>query len=107
MNEKVTKLYWSSIEYHYDKTNPESKKLRGGFVYVFLAAFDAQESLKKILHELKLLKLKPIEIEFISLYDLETEWDTDQQKEIILSICEEVQKTSDVIFDAFNAYEIE
>jgi hypothetical protein len=106
MKEK-NKLYWSSIEYHYDKTNPESKKRRGGFVYVFLSAFDVQDALKKILNELKTLKLKPVEIEFISTYDLETEWDTKQQKEEVLSICEEVQKTSTVIFDIFHAYENE
>ena len=105
MNEEIDKLYWSSIEYHYDKTNPEAKKLRGGFVYVFLVAFDVQDALKKILNELKSLKLNPVEIEFISPYDLDTEWDTDQQKATVLSICKEVQETSDVIFDTFNAYE--
>ena len=105
MNEKIDKLYWSSIEYHYDKTNPEAKKLRGGFVYVFLLAFDVQDALKKILNELKSLKLKPVEIEFISTYDLDMEWDTDHQKATVLSICEEVQETSAVIFDTFNAYE--
>jgi uncharacterized membrane protein len=105
MNEEIDKLYWSSIEYHYDKTNPEAKNLRGGFVYVFLLAFDVQDALKKIINELKSLKLKPVEIEFISPYDLDTEWDTDQQKTTVLSICKEVQETSDVIFDTFHAYE--
>lgn len=107
MNGKIDRLYWSSIEYHYDKTNPESKKLKGGFVYVFLSAFDVQDALNKILVELKTLKLKPVEIEFISTYDIETEWDTKQQKEEILSICKEVRKTSAVIFDTFHAYENE
>lgn len=83
------------------------KKLRGGFVYVFLSAFDVQDALKKILNELKILKLKAEEIEFISTYDIETEWDTRQRKEEVLSICEEVQKTSAVIFDTFHAYENE
>lgn len=104
MNEETDKLYWSSIEYHYDKTNPESKKLKGGFVYVFLVAFDVQDALKIIHNELKSLKLKPVEIEFISPYDLEMKWDSDEQNATILSICEEVQKTSVVKFDTFYAY---
>lgn len=107
MNEKNNKLYWSSIEYHYEKNNPEFKKLRGGFVYVYLVAFDVQEALEKILNKLKSIELKPVEIEFISPFDLDTEWDTDEQKATVLSICEEVQRTSDIIFDTFNAYETE
>ncbi len=104
---EMNKLYWSSIEYIYNKTNLGSNKRKGGFVYVFLSAFDVQDALKKILNEFRTLQLKPVEIEFISTYDLETEWDTKQQKEKMLSICEEVQKTSDVIFDTFHAYENE
>jgi len=107
MENKANKLYWSSIEYQYEKNNPESKKSKGGFVYVFLVAFDVQDALKKILYELRLLEIKAIEIEFISLYDLKTEWDTDQQKAKVLSICKEVQKTSDVIFDTFFSYKTE
>ena len=107
MNEKTDKLYWANIEYHYEKNSTEYKKLQGGFVYVFLKAFDVQTALKRIIFELKVLKLKPIEIEFISPYDIETEWDTVGQKEKILSICETVQETSDIIFDTFNAYETE
>ena len=101
------KLYWANIEYHYEKNSTESEKLQGGFVYVFLKTYDVQTALKRILSELKRLKLKPIEIEFISPYDLETEWDTVGQKEKILSICDDVKETSDIIFDTFNAYETE
>ena len=103
----MEKIYWSNIEYHYKKGSSDSDNLKGGFVYVFLKTFDAQTALKRILSELELKGLIPIEIEFVSPYDIEIEWDTEEQTERIKSICTKEFQTSDIVFDTFHAYETE
>lgn len=64
-----SKIYWTGIEYIYDKTSPEYGKLEGGFVYGFVNTFDVREVLEKVLNKLKTEKIVPKEVEFISLYD--------------------------------------
>jgi len=103
----MNKIYWSSIEYHYKKGLLNSKNIKGGFVYVFLITFDVKTALKRIISELELLELIPIEIEFISPYNIETEWNTDTQTEKIKSICTNGFKDTDIVFDTFHAYETE
>jgi len=101
------KLYWSSVEYHYKTGKSDSKNLTGGFVYVFLKTFDARTALKRILEELELMELTPIEIEFVSPYDINTEWDTEEQTKKIMTICNNGFQNTDIVFDTFHAYEVE
>lgn len=56
---------------------------------------------------MELMELIPIEIEFVSPYDIEKEWDTEKQSEKIKSICTRELQTTDIVFDTFHAYESE
>ena len=96
------KIYWTGIEYNYDE---KSNDLKGGFVYAFVKSFDVREALEKVLKALKEEKLVPLDIEFVSPYDEEMEWETEEQTKQFLEMYEDAKNTEDVIFDDFYAYE--
>ena len=98
-----SKIYWTSIEYRYIK-KVDKKDLKGGFVYAFINANDVRDVLKKVLIELAKQNLEPIEIEFISPYDKEMEWETKEQTEHFKQLYKESKKTDNVVFDDFYAY---
>lgn len=101
------KIYWSSIEYRYCENSEKYGKLLGGFVYVFLKAFDAKEALSKIIVELKEEKLDPVEIEFVKPYEADLEWETLEQTMYYLELFEKAKSSEYLIFDDFHAYENE
>jgi hypothetical protein len=101
------KIYWSGIEYTYAKESPSYGKLQGGFVYGFVQANDARDALKKFEKRLKEEDLIPLQVEFISLYDIEMEWESDEQTDNYCQLYNEAKETSKVIFDDFYAYENE
>jgi len=101
----TTKIYWSSIEYKYDKKAIESKDLKGGFVYAFIKAKDIRDALENLLNELKLQSLVPVEIEFMKPYDLEIEWETPEKTKHYQDLFDEAKKSTNVIFDKFYAFE--
>ena len=101
------KIYWSSIEYSYSKNSKEAEKLKGGFVYALIKAYDAREALEKIQSALDNENMIPIEIEYISPYDVNMEWEEEDQTSHFNGLYEEAGKKSDVIFDEFYAYEKE
>ena len=100
-----TKVYWSAIEYAYLEGNTNYGKLKGGFVYVFLSAFDARKALELILKELEQLRLSPVEIEFISQYDKEMEWETQVETAKYFTLYDEAKTSGRPIFDAFYAFD--
>ena len=101
------KVYWCSIEYSYKENPSELVDLKGGFVYSFVSAFDAKEALDKVALAMEDKKLSPVEIEFISPYDPETEWETEEEAERFLGLFNEAEETTEVLFDDFYAYEEE
>ena len=94
-------VYWASIEYEYNI----AKLCKGGFVYAFIRAQDAQEAMAKITTELKEQKLTSVEMEFIRPYDEGMEWDEKNDTLKYLKLFKESLSTDDVIFDTFYAYE--
>jgi hypothetical protein len=104
MNKNV---YWAGIEYVYTKNSPEYNKLKGGFVYAFVGAKDKNIALNKIKAELKNSHLTPVDIEFISLYDMDTKWNNEEQTKNYIDLFNESQKSDQVFFDTFYAYEID
>jgi hypothetical protein len=98
-----TKIYWSSIEYKYTKPLSKSNKLIGGFVYVFINATNAKEALKKILDDLKLQGIIPIEIEFTKLYE-DIKWKSSKENKHYRSLIEEAKNTENPVYDVFYAY---
>jgi hypothetical protein len=94
------KVYWSSIEYTYSS----KKNLKGGFVYVFVKAFDVREALAKLLAAFDEKKMTPNEIEYIMPYDVDTEWETSKQTSKFLELNNAALKSDEVIFDDFYAY---
>lgn len=98
------KVYWTGIEYKYNQKS-KTNELKGGFVYAFVNSQDARYALKRFLDELASQDLKPIEIEFISPYDIEMEWGTDAEIEHYLNLYNESKDTNNVIFDDFYAYD--
>ncbi len=103
----TSKVYWCGIEYSYKKGSPDFGKLKGGFVYVFVKASDVREALEKILNELNEKHLNPIEVDFVSPYDEDMEWETTDQTSNYTRLFEEASNSTEVIFDDFYAYEKE
>ncbi len=101
------KVYWSGVEYTYEYGSPDYGRLKGGFVYIFARAFDVREALDKILTDLKNHDIAPVEIEFISPYDKEMEWEEESQKKRYMELYNTALKSEQVIFDDFYAYEKE
>jgi len=99
------KVFWMGIEYSYMRGSEEYGKLKGGFVYAFIKAYDVREALTKTINRLKEIKLKPIEIEFLKPYEKELEWETLELTNHYLILYEETDKTNEILFDNFNAYE--
>lgn len=54
---------------------------------------------------LKEKNMEPSEIEFISIYDVEMEWDSVDQTEHFMKLYEEALTSEGVLFDVFHAYE--
>jgi len=98
-------IFWSSIEYHYSDKSSDFKKLDGGFVYVFIKSFDVREALDLILESLDKQNLVPFNIEFISPYDKEIDWESIDQSNHYLELYNVANNSSDVIYDDFYAYE--
>jgi len=96
------RIYWSSIEFLYKK---QKGNLLGGFVYVFISAFDVRIALKKISNEFILEDLIIKDIEFIKPYHPEQEWDSLERTKHYRQLCEIAEKSSRVEFDTLYAYE--
>lgn len=99
MDNKI--IYWTGVEYGYDK----NKNLKGGFVYAFIKAFDVRDALELLLKRLKQEDLIPIEIEFISPYNQDMEWENKKQTKHYSKLYIEAINTDIIIFDDFYAYE--
>ena len=101
MNKKV---YWAGIEYIYTSKSNEFGKLKGGFVYAFVNAYNVKIALNGIKKELNKIQLDPIEIEFIEPYNIDTKWETTEQTNNYLDLFDKSQKNKQVYFDDFFAY---
>ncbi len=98
-------IYWSSIEYSYRTEAEEFESLEGGFVYVFIKAFDVQEALSIILKEFKKGNLEIIQVEFIKPYEEDIEWETPEQTLHFLHLFNKAKDCDALIYDDFYAYE--
>jgi len=104
-NIMINKIYWSSIEFKYNKDSPDFEKLVGGFVYVFIKSFDVMEALMKIQEAFKERKLTPIVIEHISQYNPELEWENEDDKKKYNELSEFAFRSEIVEFDDYYSYE--
>jgi hypothetical protein len=100
-----SKVFWIGLEYDYLKGHESYPKLEGGFVYAFINGKDVRDVLNRLLVELDELQLKPIEVEFISPYEEDTEWESDEITNHYLELYQLSQESKEVIFDTFEAYE--
>ena len=100
------KIYWTSVEFNYSKKSPQFGKLTGGFVYGFVKAFDVREALNKFTEELMHQDMEVKEVEFISPYDIETKWETEEQTIRFIQLYKDAASSNQVTFDDFYAYEI-
>ncbi|MFL9835739.1 hypothetical protein [Chryseobacterium terrae] len=96
------KIYWTSVEFTYKKS---TEKLKGGFVYAFTKAIDARDALDLFLTEFEKKDLQIIFVEYVSLYDLEMEWETKKQTNHFRVLYKEAVKYQGVILDDFYSYE--
>ena len=100
-----TKVFWTGIEYSYMIGSEKYGNLKGGFVYAFIKAYDVREALTKITDQLNKISMEPIEIEFLKPYEKNLEWETIEQTKHYLDLYKQSNKTNDIIFDIFHAYE--
>jgi hypothetical protein len=101
------KIYWTSIEYVYSTQSSEFGKVAGGFIYGVVKASDDREALNKFTDELKRQSIDVKKIEFISLYDIKMEWETEEQTNNFMELYKEAQSSNKVLFDTCYAYETE
>ena len=104
---KSLKVYWTSIEYNYNKTSPQFGKLTGGIVYGFVKALDAIEALDGFTDELRRQHIDAKTVEFISPYDTNMEWEAKEQSQKFLQLYKVAESMNEVVFDDFYAYENE
>lgn len=98
-------IYWSSIEFSYTNSSKSKRNLKGGFVYCLVKAFDARDAIDKIESALKSQNLISIKTDYISVYDINMEWETEEQTKNFIRLYNLAQNNSDVIFDDFYSYE--
>ncbi len=103
MSEK--KVFWSSIEYKYEKKSADYPDLKGGFVYAFVYALDVLETLGKINAAFEDNSISILEVEFVKPYEEDTYWDTEENKSHYTSLYKEAEGSEVVIFDTFYDYE--
>ena len=102
-----SRIYWAGIEYSYNKNSSQFGKLKGGFVYGFVKAVDAREALNRFKDELRHQNIKVKLVEFIFPYDIETQWETEEQTNKYIQLYKEAESFKKVLFDDFYAYENE
>ena len=100
-------IYWSSVEYSYASKCSQSEKLKGGFVYAFVKALNSEDALSKVTEELKLQDIEVKEVEFVAPYQINTEWETEKQRNNFMQLYNAAQSSNEVSFDIFYAYETE
>lgn len=95
-------VYWSSFEFAYEKNNVN---LKGGFVYCLVKAFDARDAINKIESALKLQNLICIKMDYVSIYEENMEWETEEQTRNFNRLYNMAQNNRDVNFDDFYSYQ--
>ena len=100
-----TKIFWTGIEYNYSKLSPHFGRLAGGFVYGFVKAVNAKDAMNKFTNDLNLKDIDVKLVEFITPYDIKMEWETEEQTNKYIQLCEEAKSSNRVLFDDFYAYE--
>ena len=98
------KIYWASVEYIYNTDHPDYSTFKGGFVYTFMIATDVRDALDKLLNELDMQNLNPIEIEYLSPYK-DISWESEEENKKYEALAKEAKRTGNVVFDDFYAYE--
>ena len=102
---KSQKVHWAGLEFTYLEEAPDFGKLAGGFVYGFVKAYDAKQALKKITLELRnQFAVEVKEVEFVSLYDIRTKWETEKETKAYLSLHLKAETSGNAVFDAFHSY---
>ena len=95
------KVYWSGIEYIYREGSTHSDNLKGGFVYVFVSALDVLDSIAKIKHSFDKQGLEPLVIEFVTPYNEDMQWESDDETMHFRMLFEEAQQSTELVFDDF------
>ena len=93
-------VYWTSIEYEYKfKDN-----LKGGFVYAFIKAKDAISAYEIIKKDLISRNLTPISWDFICPFDINTEWESEEETFHYKGLYEKALNHKQCVYDNFYAY---
>jgi hypothetical protein len=95
-------VFYSDIEYLYknieDKPSP-----KGGFVLVFVQAFDVREAISKITNELESLDLEIKLISYVAIYD-NIPWENEKEQLKYDNLALQAKNCDHVICDTFYAY---
>ncbi len=101
----MTRIFWTSIEYTYSTEHSSNEGLLGGFVYAFVSSTDDNDARSKFLSALIQQQIIAKEVNFITPYPDNTEWENEEQTRHYMTLFEDAKKTEDVIFDTFYSYE--
>jgi hypothetical protein len=97
-------IYWGSIEYLYNSKHSEYPKLKGGFVHAFYYTDDVRKYLTVVQESLEILNLDIVRVEFVNMYDLDTQWEDESYTKIYKQISRLAKSSKKVVFDDFYAY---
>lgn len=100
-------VYWADVEYYYNADYKQKTNLTGGSIFMFMKAFDVRDCLERILVEIKKEDLILHQIVFITPYDVDLEWETEEEKKHYAELYNQALKSDEVIFDENYAYENE
>ncbi|MCP3944228.1 MAG: hypothetical protein GY710_22510 [Desulfobacteraceae bacterium] len=96
-------VYWTSVEF--DIVDPSAyEDCVGGFVYLFLKAFDVRGAIPKIEAAIEEEGLKINQVEFVAQYD-EIPWDSEEEQIQYDSLAKDAGECDKVIWDEIFAYE--
>ena len=93
-------VYWTSVEYEYKV----KKNLEGGFVFIFVKARDAISAYEIIKEDFASKNLVPISWDFICPFDVNTEWDSEEETLYYKGLYEKALKSKRCVYDNFYAY---
>lgn len=103
MNENK-RVYICDVDYLYKEQADEYEKFIGGAVYVFVRAFDVQEVLQLLKEDMKTKYMEPREIVSIAPYNVNQEWETEEEQMHYLYLYQECEKVNEIVYDDFMAY---
>jgi len=98
------RVYWSNVEFTYNKGSAQHGIFEGGVVYAFTRAFDARQAILRIEAEFVARGLGMRSVDYVAEYG-EIPWDNDNDQLHFDGVAALAGSTGEVFLDSFEVYE--